>query len=378
MNAAQKQEQLARITEEAGSWLEKIERTINGEDAKALRAWLKNKLHREVIVERCKRLHGPEILAVLGELVPLESLGDRVERNYNHLLVLFSVVITGIASMTIIIALARTVPTRDAHGNPLRADKFIRTEVGEQKTVELPDGGSLVLNTHSAVFLLFDPSSRHATLRAGEAAFHLKHDPARPFTIFASGRRFELVDGDARFNLRAISREISELTVIEGKLRVHNARLGSLAPAQRRTGVRVGEYTFGRSEGGTVGPGWQSVYDIPAADVERRIAWQTGRIMIEDATLENALREVQRYTSSSFEFVDAELRAVRTTATFKVGDVEGVRRYLKENLQIHSEIAAAGTIVLTRASGIGNELNPDICVPNYPCRRLRSPANVRL
>lgn len=377
MNEAERQAQQARILEEAAAWLEKMERTLRSDEAKSLRAWLKNKTHREAIVDRCKRYHGPEILAVLGELVPLESLGDRVERNYNQLLVLISVVVTGIATFTILIAIGRSMPTRDAHGNPLRAHEFVRTLVGEQKTIKFPDGGSVRLNTLSAVFFRFDPSSRRATLRAGEAAFHVKYDPARPFTVFASGRRFDVLDGDARFNLRTVSPELAELMVIEGKLRVHNARLGRLEPAQLRTGVRVGEYTFGGSEGGTIGPGWQSAYELSAAEIERRLAWQSGLIRIEDESLENALREVERYTPSRFEFAEADLKAVRITATFTIRDVEGVRRYLKEELHIHSEQTDTGKIVLRRTASTGTEAAAGICVANYPCRRLTSPANVR-
>ena len=74
-----------RIVEEAARWLEKIERTISREEAQALRAWLKGPGHRDTIIDRCKRWHGPEILAVLGELIPVEKLADRVEKHYGRM-----------------------------------------------------------------------------------------------------------------------------------------------------------------------------------------------------------------------------------------------------------------------------------------------------
>lgn len=44
----------ARAVEEAAMWLEKLERTLRPTESAQLREWLKVRLHREVIVERCK------------------------------------------------------------------------------------------------------------------------------------------------------------------------------------------------------------------------------------------------------------------------------------------------------------------------------------
>lgn len=420
MDEAHKQAEQARISEEAANWLEKIERTIDQDEALALRTWLKSSPHREAIVERCKRWHGPEILAVLGELIPLESFAERVERQYGRLLLGIGMAVTGIATITVLTALARTMPNRDAQGNPLRADKFIRTVVGEQKTIQLPDGGSIMLNTLTGVYLLFDPGSRHINLLAGEAAFHVKFDAHRPFTVFASGRRFEVMQGDARFNLRRIGPEQVEITVVQGKVRAHNARLGSLSPAQLRAQVSSGEHTFAASEGGAVGPGWQSPWALSSKEVDRRTAWQTGHIVLDNEYLEDALREVERYTRLRFDISQEELRARRVSGTFKVTDVQAVRRYLRETLAIHSMETDAGTVVLTLLPGASMDAGtgalrddslikglksaavcrensrPSLgadsrsqtpfvianehldCLTNYSCRRLGDTVNVRL
>jgi transmembrane sensor len=381
MDEAARQAEQARIAEEAANWLEKIERTIDKEEAQSLRAWLKLKSHREAIVERCKRWHGPEILAVLGELIPLESFADRVERQYGRILLAIILGVTGIATITVLSAVSRTLPTRDAHGNPLHANKFIRTAVGEQKTIKLPDGGSIVLNTATGVYLIFEPSSRHVTLLAGEAAFNAKYDPARPFTVFANGRRFEVLDGDARFNLRKTAREQAELTVVEGNVRANNARMGSLSPALIRARVRSGEHTFEASEGGTVGPGWQSPWKLPPEEIRRRVAWQSGQIVLHEEYLEDALREIERYTPLRFEFAQQELSAARLSATFKVGDLEAVRQHLRDRLKIGSRQSEAGTIVLIPLSKLAPPGTPREhidCLTNDSCRRLDDTVDVRL
>lgn len=381
MDEAARQAEQARIMEEAANWLEKIERTIDKQEAQSLRAWLKLKSHREAIVERCKRWHGPEILAVLGELVPLESLGDRVERQYGRIVLAIVLAVTGIATMTVLTAVSRTLPIRDAKGNPLNAREFASTAVGEQKTIKLPDGGSVVLNTSTGVYLIFAPDSRHVTLLEGEAAFDAKYDPARPFSVFVAGRRFEVLDGDARFNLRKTTQEQAELTVVEGKVRANNARLGSLSPALIRARVKSGEHTFAASEGGTVGPGWQSPWALPPEEIRRRVAWQSGQIILHEEYLEDALHEIERYTPLRFELARPELRATRMSGTFKIGDVEAVQHHLRDKMNVGSRQGAAGTIVLiplARPTPADPETEHIDCVTNYSCRRLDDTVDVRL
>jgi transmembrane sensor len=198
--------------------------------------------------------------------------------------------------------------------------------------------------------------------------------------VFAGSRRFEVIEDDARFNLRKLTREQVDLTVVQGQVHAHNARMGSLSPAQLRARLKSGAYTFGASEGGTVGPGWQSPWSLPAREIERRVAWQSGRIDLDNEYLEDALQEVHRYTPVKFEIAQQELHALRVKATFKVGDIEAVRRYLRDQLRIDSTQREDGTIVLTRMTDrtpAGTAKIPVDCMSNYSCRRLGDTINVR-
>ena len=359
----------ARIAEEAASWLERIERTIDAEEGQALRVWLKTTSHREAIVERCKRGHGPEVLAVLGELIPLESFKERVERHYGTMVVAVLLGVMAIGTMTVMFTAARIFKGPVAHGNPRRAEATLQSDLGQRKRFDLPDGGSILLNTATRARLLYRPRNRDVSLLSGEAAFAVKYDPARPFVVSSGARAFEVVGGDARFNLRKVSGDKLELTVIEGQVLAHASRIpGDVPPALRRAKVDYGEHRFGALEGGTLGVGWQSPRTLSAKEIDRRLAWQSGRVVFEDDLVVDALREIERYTASRFVLEDPALGALRVSGAFDVGDLAGMRRHFKEQLGIDFR-EAGSTIFLVRRVDDGARTYID-CLSNDSCRRL--------
>src|SRR5690242_3798724 len=58
------------VQEQASMWLSRLGRGLRPEEATGLREWLKKADHRRVILETARLWHGPDIIAVLGELFP--------------------------------------------------------------------------------------------------------------------------------------------------------------------------------------------------------------------------------------------------------------------------------------------------------------------
>lgn len=351
MTASTQEEQRARIDEEASMWLEKLERTITVDESRALREWLRCAAHRQIIVERCKLWHGPEILAVLSKLVPVTSLSQRIERQYGRIVLGIFLGVSGIGFATVVIAVSKIWPGRDELGNPLRAEASAHTAIGERKTLALPDGGSIVLNTTTHLLLSYGPHSRDVTLLRGEAMFDAKDDPARPFRVFAGTRRFMVETGGARFNVRRYSRERIELAVLSGRVSAAPSRsAGPLPPALLRAGVSSGAHVFNPSEGGMLGTGWQSTWSLPPHEMRKRTAWQTGVMIFEKEPLDDAVHEIERYSTTHFAFASDELRGIRLSGEFGTGDVEGVLRHLYQRFKIDARRKADGTIVLVSAA----------------------------
>ena len=343
------QQHQALVAEEAAMWLEKLERTITPEEGRALRQWLKSSLHRELIVDRCKRWHGPEILAVLGALVPVETFTEKVERQYGRMVLAIFMSISGIGLATVVVAVSKVLPGSDAHMNPRRAEATLVTGIGEQKNIPLPDGGSIVLNTATQVLLSYVPRSRNITVLRGEVMIDAKFDPERPFIVSAGPRQFDVESGGAQFNVRRLEADRVELTVIEGRVSATESRTRSLlTPALIRARVNHGPHTFHAAEAGILGSGWQSTWDLQPQELRQRTSWQKGVVVFENEPLEDALHEFERYTSTRFELATADLRVLRLSGTFKTSDVELAMRRLSVQFGLEWRREDAGRMLLMR------------------------------
>ena len=96
-----------------------------------------------------------------------------------------------------------------------------------------------------------------------------------------------------------------------------------------------------------VEPGYQSVRMLVPGEAEAREAWQRGLIVFDGTPLEDALAEVDRYTTAKFIVADDRIRHVRLGGDFRAGDVDGLLSTLRKNFYIDSRRDAQGRIVLT-------------------------------
>jgi transmembrane sensor len=64
-------------------------------------------------------------------------------------------------------------------------------------------------------------------------------------------------------------------------------------------------------------------------------------------SLEDAVAEIERYTTVEFVILDDELKKVRIAGLFKAGDVDGLLATLKENFDVAYERTEDGRILLT-------------------------------
>jgi transmembrane sensor len=223
------------------------------------------------------------------------------------------------------------------------------TSVGERRDLTLADNTIVTLNTGSRLSVEYSPNVREVYLARGEATFQVTPDPARPFIVSAGMRRFEATG--TRFNVRVITPELTELTVTDGKVKVMDAppRLPE-TPAQRRATLLYGETTVQAFETAQVEPGFQSVSQIDQSEADARLAWQRGLIIFEDEALQDALDEVDRYTTTQFVLADEKVRHVRIDGSFRTGDVDGLLASLRDKFRVDWRRDAQGRIVLSSRS----------------------------
>ena len=87
------------------------------------------------------------------------------------------------------------------------------TQVGEQKTIALSDGSTVILNTDSVLDIELTENSRIMRLTQGEAHFDVAPNPDRPFLVYAGDGIVKAVGTAFTVYLR---KKAVEVTVSEG------------------------------------------------------------------------------------------------------------------------------------------------------------------
>jgi transmembrane sensor len=189
-----------------------------------------------------------------------------------------------------------------------------RTAVGERSNVTLSDGSSVILNTNSRIDVRFTAERRIVRLLAGQAWFQVARDANRPFVVEAADQRVTAL-GTA-FDIRLGEQDSVQVTLAEGRVSVEPIR-SSLARLIHAAAVTA-----------ELSPGEALIVsgDAPArkrkADLSKVNGWRQGQVVFDNDTLEAALAEVNRYSSTRIELADPSLATLRVSGVFKAGHSE--------------------------------------------------------
>ena len=177
-----------------------------------------------------------------------------------------------------------------------------RTATGEQRTMTLPDGTVLTLNTDTAVALRYDTQQRRIKLRSGEILIATAADAAgRPFSV--QTRHGVLTPLGTRFAVRQLDDGLgsAQLAVFEGAVRVD--------PAGRV--VRAGE---------------QAEFNDRALSPSSRVdgkepAWAAGMLVANRMRLDRFLAELGRYRVGILR-CDPSVANLEVTGAFRIDDTD--------------------------------------------------------
>lgn len=198
------------------------------------------------------------------------------------------------------------------------------TAVGEQRTIVLPDQSLMELNTNTEVRVAYRSKARRIEIRHGEATFSVMHDTQRPFEVQASHGTTRALGTE--FNVLAHP-GATTVAVLSGKVEVVPAVDGSAAPSSITLlhGTQVTRSNAGFSP-------------IAPADLNRILAWHSGRVAFSDVDLEQALIEFNRYTTTPIVLGDASLARLRVSGTFRIGETNALLRALEEAFGIRTAL----------------------------------------
>jgi len=83
-----------------------------------------------------------------------------------------------------------------------------------------------------------------------------------------------------------------------------------------------------------IGP--QEFKKIADTEIKVALSWREGNLSFNGESLEFAISEISRYTSTEFQFETEELKQVRIAGSFKSGDVNGLLSALEDSFEISS------------------------------------------
>ena len=192
-----------------------------------------------------------------------------------------------------------------------------RTATGEQRQLRLADGTLLNLNTHSAIDVQFDDTTRRIILQEGEIMVETGHGDPRPFivqtrdgSLRALGTRFMVKRED----------QGTRLSVLQSRVEAHPEN------SAERTLYSEGQQVLMHRD--RLG---QMLALSPGAD-----AWTRGMLVLDNVRLADMISELNRYHRGHLG-VEPEVADLRITGSFPLNNIELSLNALLPTLPVHIE-----------------------------------------
>lgn len=228
------------------------------------------------------------------------------------------------------------------------------TEVGQMRSVRLPDGSVATLNAATEIRLRYSQGRRGVELVRGEANFQVAKDPSHPFLVAVGGGQIQALG--TVFDVYKSAGKIT-VTLIEGTVAVTprvQALSGSASGEPVRSAIEAGTSKIIDDSVIVLTAGEQVSY---ATDPNRSVShatagvtkvshWRGRKLDFSSTPILVALAEANRYSPEQIVLDAPHLEGARVSGIFEAGRndlfAEGLRTYF----HLESIRAGAHTIVL--------------------------------
>ena len=332
------------IKDEASLWVVKLhgqtyktDQSLPEDMAAELRTWLsQSDLHRDTFLRMLSGWEAMSVLEELADILPLAESQPQPRPEKPGLLYGGLAMAASVMLLTLVFILA---PPPDTY----------TTDIGEQASITLNDGSVLHLNTNSEVFIDYSENRRAITLRRGEAHFDVAKNKQRPFVVYAGDGMVWAVGTAFNVNYR---KSAVDVIVSEGKVKVYTG-LDHL-PTAPQLNADVSHNPPGQDvlllagEGAHYQEKTVTKQQLPKQQLEKALAWQSGALLFEGETLEQAIREISHYTNQQLVIIDPAIRQTRVGGRFKTDDINQLLASLAKSLNIKIEKGEGSQLLFSK------------------------------
>lgn len=314
----------------------------------AFRQWVAEDVNARAWHDVARRIDQVGAFATMPEIREMRRTALEVARNprrlYRHRWATGAAIAASLAGAFFlgdILGLKPADPAPISTGNVQR----FATAIGQRRDVLLSDGSKVTLNTASLIEVRYSSDRRDVRLLRGQAMFHVAKNADRPFVVSARNRLVTAL-GTA-FDVQIREDGQLQILLVEGSVRVDPSRQqgwGRIIPALARTDLMPGQQLI------TKGP---DAGEVTAADVERETAWNRGVLVFRNETLNDAIKDLNRYSQFQLVVDDPEVAALKVSGIFPTADQENFIAALETLYPVRARREQGGTIRLVRRAASG-------------------------
>lgn len=222
------------------------------------------------------------------------------------------------------------------------ANRFT-TGVGEQRTLRLSDGSTVVLNTDTTVRVSFTDAVREVRLLHGEALFNVTKNPARPFRVRSDEVVAQAVG--TSFVVRRMPTE-TVVTVIEGEVAVVDYAQLNVASPMVLPELAVHVTAGTRADVADN----EKIRTASVANPAAVTSWRSGRLIFDGEPLLNVIAEFNRYNEVQLVLESSQLSDERISGVFDADQPLTLARFLERSGAIEPIQPTGGSIALVPSS----------------------------
>jgi len=211
------------------------------------------------------------------------------------------------------------------------------TVKGEQRTINLADGSTILMNTDSQLSVQLSDDERIVTLQQGEVLFTVSHDQQRPFTVYAGNGMIR--DIGTQFLLRKSSANVN-VAVLEGVVEVELKEGMDVRSAQKPKILRQGDHVVYQTSG--------LMSSIQSFDRDMVLAWTESKLYFDAKPLKHVIEEWSRYGTADIQLQDPSLGRIPVSGKFRIDRLQSFLQALEESLSIQAHQITPQLIILER------------------------------